>query len=68
MLSDRDAVMAGLPSAGLLRRAVEVQAFAPKRMRRDTVERVLHELWDEGKVIRREPFDVGLPERWGRAE
>ena len=66
-LSDRDAVLAGLPEKGLLRRAAEVQAFAPRRMHRDTVEAVLRQLWQEGLVVHRDPFDVGLPDRWGRA-
>jgi hypothetical protein len=60
-------VLAGLPAKGRLRRAAEVQAFAPKRMSRTTVEAILRQLWDEGLVIHRDPFDVGLPDRWGRA-
>lgn len=66
-MTDREAVLAALPPVGRLRRAAEVQAFAPKRMPRDTVEFVLRQLWQEGLVVRREPFNIGLPERWGRA-
>lgn len=67
-MTDREAVLAGLHrEQGLLRRAVEVQAFAPKRMSRKAVEAGLRQLQAEGLVVRREPFDRGLPDRWGLA-
>lgn len=65
--SDAQIVLDALPAKGLLAWVVDVQAKTRVRMTRPRVVAALKHLEAEGLVVHRAPFDVGRPDRWGRA-